>query len=239
MAIFVCFGYYYHFWLFYFFYFFVLRVCVYVESYCSATGWLQYPTLLKALSGRLTGDRDSAEEALGLFPKDLTYKVGALIESLILAGVDYRTEMDKFDLMKNGTIEVNKFREVVLDTFRSGFTMTDLKTIERFFRSTKEKNSSTKINYVKFFADLHPHNVDKSGHIAGIMEELRQKIRNRCDYMVPGELRRPYRHFCRNNNSGLVNLEDFSFAMSYLGFKLSIDQVLIVGSSGRSSSNSS
>ena len=207
-----------------------------VDSYASATGWLPYPTLVKALSSRLGGDRDppglglGPEESLGLFPKDLGYKVGALIESLILAGVDYRSEMDKFDLMKNGTIEVTKFREVVLDTFKSGFTMTDLKTIERFYRATKEKSNSTKVNYVKFLSDLHPNSPDNgsgsgSGHIAAILEELRQKIRNRCDYTVPGEMRRPYRHFCRNNNSGLVNLEDFSFAMSYLGFKISVDQV--------------
>jgi len=79
-----------------------------------------------------------------VFPKDLSFKVGSLLESLILAGVDYRSEMDKFDLMKNGTIEVTKFREVLLDTFKSGFTMTDLKTIERFYRATKEKRNSTK-----------------------------------------------------------------------------------------------
>ena len=76
---------------------------------------------MKALSSRLGGDRDppglgpgpglGPEESLGLFPKDLGYKVGALIESLILAGVDYRSEMDKFDLMKNGTIEVELGRD--------------------------------------------------------------------------------------------------------------------------------
>jgi hypothetical protein len=31
-----------------------------------------------------------------------------------------------------------------------------------------------------------------------LAEDLRQKIRRRCDYMVPGELKKPYKHFARN-----------------------------------------
>jgi hypothetical protein len=63
-----------------------------------------------------------------------------------------------------------------------------------------------------------------------LAEDLRQKIRRRCDYMVPGELKKPYKHFARNRKDengnimmpsnipyATVTLADLSIAIKDLG----------------------
>ena len=68
-------------------------------------------------------------------------------------------------------------------------------------------------------------------------EELRQKIRRRCDYLTPGELKRPYKHFARlqrgvdgvrltggNTSHCLVTANEFSDAIRDLGLRMSQDQ---------------
>ena len=53
------------------------------------------------------------------------------------------------------------------------------------------------------------------------------KIRRRCDYLTPGELRRPYRHFNRSKTyDNSINKTDFGIAIRDLGLKLSFDQEL-------------
>lgn len=57
-------------------------------------------------------------------------------------------------------------------------------------------------------------------------ELLRLKIRRRCDYASPGELKRPYRHFARTKGVAGVSLDDFRVALKDLGFRLSTEQEL-------------
>ena len=56
-------------------------------------------------------------------------------------------------------------------------------------------------------------------------EELRRKIRRRCEYTIPGELHRPYRHFSRSKDiTSKVGLDDFSTGLKAIGMKLNADE---------------
>jgi Ca2+-binding EF-hand superfamily protein len=83
-----------------------------------------------------------------------------------------------------------------------------------------------KLNYMKLLNLCHPLNRSNKAddlEIKDISNLLRQKIRRRCEFIVPGELKRPYKHFC-SKDTKLISLESFSIGVRDLGIKLNIEQ---------------
>eukprot|EP00981_Chlorochromonas_danica_P000346 scaffold90_cov163-Ochromonas_danica.AAC.1 len=162
-------------------------------------------------------------------PEHLCERFRALIESLILRGIDYRSEFDRFDELMSGTISMQDFVGVMRSVLESDLSDQELHVISKHFRSVEDPN---KINYVKLLDRLHPRNIRKISTAEEMEwttsdygEELRKLIRKRCDYGVPGELRRPYRHFSRRKGISVkVSREDFATALKALGFHLSMEQ---------------
>ena len=77
-----------------------------------------------------------------------------------------------------------------LDRFRAAFTTHELEVLEKSYRDLEDPR---KVNHVRLFHDLHPKHYGKQAfespeaeQVWQLAEELRQKIRRRCDYLTPG-----------------------------------------------------
>lgn len=193
------------------------------------SGWVHYLTLLSSLEDRL-GIKSTGLKKLAV-SDDLAAKMRGFFESLVLRGKDFRTEFDKFDDNFSGTVRQSDFRDVLQERLRCGLSSKELDTLEKIY---KDPSDPRRVNHVKLILELHParqglgvdgiYNHD-TNQIWEVAEDLRQKIRRRCDYMSPSELRRPYRHFCRKKGDGGVGLDDFANAVQSLGLRLASDQV--------------
>ena len=201
------------------------------------TPWVNYVPLVKALEQR-THQRTSLKKA-GQLPDEVSIKVKSLIETLILRGVDYRSEFDRFDDQYSGSVLQADFRSVVNERFGAQFSLKELEALEKSYRSSADPR---RVTFVKMIHHLHPRNfgrvsfqvsssyeendLNRPGEPWEIAEMLRQKIRRRCDFLTPGELRRPFRHFARSESGDgkSVSLEDFSVAVRNLGLRLAADQ---------------
>lgn len=194
--------------------------------------WMNYIPLLKALEYHIT-DRKGLKK-LNFIPDEISSKVKAIIETLIIRGKDYRLEFDKFDDQYSGTILQSDFRVVMNERLGGNFSIKELDSLEKTYRST---NDPRKVNFSKLIHHLHPRNYGRvtfqvsdgsdvnPGEPWEVAELLRQKIRRRCDYLSPGELRGPFRHFSRQQTDNKsVSLEDFSIAVRNLGIRLASDQ---------------
>jgi len=193
------------------------------------TPWMNYVPLLKALEQRMH-QRISLKKA-GQLPDELSIKVKSLIETLILRGIDYRAEFDRFDDQYSGTVLQADFRAVLNERFGAQLSLKELEALEKSYRSTADPR---RVTFVKLIHHLHPRNFGRvsfqlnendltTGEPWEIAEMLRQKIRRRCDFLTPGELRRPFRHFARNESKS-VSLDDLSVAVRNLGLRLAADQ---------------
>jgi Ca2+-binding EF-hand superfamily protein len=198
------------------------------------TPWMNYVPLVKALDQR-THQRTSLKK-VGQLPDEVSIKVKSLIETLILRGVDYRSEFDRFDDQYSGSVLQADFRSVVNERFGAQFSLKELEALEKSYRSSADPR---RVTFVKMIHHLHPRNFGRvsfqvnyeendlsPGEPWEIAEMLRQKIRRRCDFLTPGELRRPFRHFARRESGDgkTVSLEDFSVAVRNLGLRLAADQ---------------
>ena len=191
----------------------------------SSTGWLQYSHLLRAIQSRIgRGDvsRGSAVSNLTGIPDQLAEKVSGLLESLIIRGKDFRSEMDGFDSNFTGSIPATDFRDVFQERFRSGLSVNELTKLEKHYR---DKSDARKVDFVRLIQDLHPRNFGKSTSesllLMQVAETLRQKVRRRCDYLTPGELKRPFRHFARRKASLGFTVEELSTGLKDLGMRVS------------------
>jgi Ca2+-binding EF-hand superfamily protein len=84
------------------------------------------------------------------------------------------------------------------------------------------------VNFVKLLQELHPRNLKATTpeilNLLEVAENLRSKIRKRCDYLSPGELNRPFRHFARKKFESGFSLEELSIALKDLKINLAWDQ---------------
>ncbi|KAJ1428031.1 hypothetical protein B484DRAFT_396992, partial [Ochromonadaceae sp. CCMP2298] len=191
--------------------------------------WVNYLQLMRAMESRMTERSSVRRSAQGQGVSDeLSTKVKSLIETLIIRGKDYRAEMDKFDDQFSGAILQADFREAMTERLRAGLTPKELETLEKTYRYA---NDPRKLNFVKMIHTLHPHNFGRVSFLSAdngepweIAELLRQKIRRRCDYVVPGALRGPFKHFARSGDRKTVSREEFSVACRNLGMRLASDQ---------------
>lgn len=190
---------------------------------------IQYGPLLRALESRLTEKLPAGRLAIGKLPEEIAMKLKSLFEQLILRGKDYRGEFDKFDETFSGCINQLDFREVLENRLGAKFSAKDIEVLEKVFRSSSDPR---KLNFTKMIYMTHPRNygrvpfdnIDSTGAAWEVAEDLRQKIRRRYEFMTPGELRRPYRHFARRKGINNVNLEDFALAIRNLGLRIAGDQ---------------
>ena len=82
-----------------------------------------------------------------------------------------------------------------------------------------------KVSHVRLCQDLHPRSYGTATpeHLSLLQlgESLRQKIRRRCDYLTPGELKRPYRHFARRKGHQGFTADELGAGLKDLGMKVS------------------
>lgn len=194
-----------------------------------SSAWVSYTPLIKALEGRMV--ERSMFKKPATVSDELSAKVKALIETLIIRGKDYRSEFDKFDDQYTGTILQADFREVMNERLRAGLSPKELETLEKNYRSPEDPR---RVSFVRLIHHLHPRNfgrvtfqgADQSslGEAWEVAELLRQKIRKRCDFNSPGEVRRPFKHFTGGKGNQSVSQEQFSLAVRNLGLRLASDQ---------------
>lgn len=191
------------------------------DKYCiGGSDWIQYSIILKKLDGRLKEFSNGNSKSNNL-TEELSTQLRDFFEKLVLRGKDFRNEFDKFDDNFSGSVLQSDFRDVLQDRLRAGLSSKEIDTLEKHFR---DKNDPRRVNHVKFIIDVHSTNSNKSTIIWEIAEELRQKIRRKCDYLTPGELRRPYKHFARRTGATGVSLADFALSIRDLGMRIASDQ---------------
>lgn len=190
------------------------------------SGWIQYAAFLSTLNSRLgRGSTSGVSKAVPGLPDEVANRVSWLLETLILKGKDFRAELDTFDDRFTGSILQADFRDVFQDRFRAGFSSADFDSLEKAYR---DRTDPRKVNFVKMLHELHPRNfksiTPEKLNLLEVSENLRSKIRKRCDYSSPGELNRPFRHFARKNFEWGFSPEELSIGMKDLGINLSWDQ---------------
>ena len=184
--------------------------------------YFQYSALLSALEVRLHEGPTFHGLVIAL-PDDLVAKLRSLFEHLILIGKDFRGEFDRRDDSMGGAVLQADFREIMLDRFRSQLSVKELEKLEKTYR---DHNDPRRVNYVRMIRELHPHlggATNAAVESLEVLEELRQMIRRKYDYLVAGELKRPFRHFARRDGRE-VSLEEFALGLKDLGFRVSGDQ---------------
>lgn len=192
------------------------------------SGWVQYSSLLSALETRLGEKQLTLRTSLSAqVPEDLKAKLRDIFEKLVLRGKDFRAELDKFDEEFKLSVLQADFREVMQERFRAGLSSREIEILEKAYRDPKDPR---RVSHVKMIRELHPNpfGADRDSHevalIWDLAEELRTKIRKRCDYLTPGELHRPFRHFARKKGSNTVGRDDLSIAIKNLGLAVAADQ---------------
>lgn len=194
-----------------------------------SSGWVQFTGLLAAVEARMGERSSSARPRITGLSEDLGAKMKGFFESLIIRGKDFRMEFDKFDDRFMGAVTQIDFREVIQERLRAGLASKELEVLENLYR---DPNDPRKISHVKLIHDLHPRHYGQSAAEYDASEEatwelaekLRQKVRRRCEFNTPGELRKPFRHFARRRGDPGVTPEDFSIAVRDLGLRVAGDQ---------------
>jgi len=199
------------------------------------SGWVKYTTLLSTLESRL-GEGTAASKPSTL-TEELCTRLRDLLEALILRGKDFRGEFDRFDDSFSGSVPQADFREVLQERLRASLPMRDLEALEKTYR---DPNDPRRVSFVRLLHDMHPRRF--GGRAAGatvltdedqvweIAENLRQRIRKRCDYASTGELRRPFVHFATGaganpKNASGVTYDNLALGLRELGMRVAGDQL--------------
>ena len=192
----------------------------------SSSGYIQYDRIISSLEARLGRDgyMDYKSSTVSGLSDHLADKISSLLESLIIRGRDFRAEMDSCDSNFSGSILQTDFRDILQEKLRAHLSIKELTTLEKAYA---DPNDPRKICHVKLLQDIHPRYYGKltpeQQSILQLGEVLRQKIRRRCDYMTPGELKRPYRHFARRRAHLGFTAEELGVGLRDLGVKVSGD----------------
>ena len=198
-----------------------------VEKFSVGTsGWVQYSALLSALEARMGGGPGTSQSRMVAgVPDAVANKISWLLENLILRGTDFRGELDSFDDRRCGSILQADFRDIMQERFRAGLAVHELEALEKAYRDASDPR---KVNFVKMIAELHPRSLKSSSpelmNLLQVAEDLRTKVRRKCDYMTPGELRRPFKHFARRKADIGFSLEELSVGVRDLGIRISGEQ---------------
>jgi len=199
-----------------------------VDRYSSGGG-VQYASLLSALESRIGEGPITSKSTL--VSEELAIRLREFFEALIMRGKDFRHEFDRMDEDFTGSIKQGDFREVIQERLRANLTSKELEVLEKAFRDPSDPR---KVSFTKFLNELHPRQFSKraAGELAGeesqvweIAENLRQKIRKRCDYAAPGELKRPFKHFARRKGETGASLDDLALSLRDLGMRIAGDQI--------------
>lgn len=190
------------------------------------SGWIQYAAFLTALEARMgAGPGTQLARSVAGVSDAVANNVSWLLENLILKGIDFRGEFDTFDDRFQGAILQADFRDVMQEKFRAGFTAHDLEVIEKAYRDASDPR---KVNFIRMLQELHPRTLKSASPelltLLQVAETLRAKIRKRCDYMTPGELKRVFKHFARRKVDTGFSVEELSVGMKDIGIKISGDQ---------------
>lgn len=222
-----------------------------IYSVGGKSGYISYSGLLSGLEYRIVPKLSSSMNPRGgisnsRIPDDLLDKLNKLFESLILRGKDFRAEFDRCDDTFLGSITKANFRDIIQDIFKANLYISEIEFLEQKYVDPKD---SRRFLHVQFLFDFHPRqasilstdetssnrmNDDDSDReqrriVNNFIENLRNKIRRRCDFYNPMELKRPFHHFARRkSHPNIVLYSDFSIAIRELGIKLPADQELAV-----------
>lgn len=162
--------------------------------------------------------------------EELSIRVRDMFHTLINRGIDYRAEFDKYDSEKRtGSISQAHFRELLNERFKCSLSQRNLSDLEAAYRDSKDMR---RVNYAKLIYELSPLFFSKGrvmdDESKSIAETLRNKIRNRCDYRMVHELRKPFNHFIRREHASTVSLDDLASGMRDLQMRVAGDQVQAV-----------
>eukprot|EP00606_Chrysophyceae_sp_TOSAG23-5_P000755 GSChrysophyteH2.ASY1.ANO1.454.1 assembled CDS len=197
------------------------------DKYCvsggvQGSGLVTYGPLFNALESAMEGNALNNPNAH--VSPELATKLRALFEELILKGKDFYEEFSRAD-DHTGALLQSSFRDVLQDRLHSGLSTRDLNGLEKAYRDTHDPR---KVNYARVIRDFHPRffvqGSPRSGEDAYTQAEvLRNKIRRKCDYTTPGELKKVFPHFKRSRDAYGVSLKDLAAAMRDLNMVVAPD----------------
>jgi Ca2+-binding EF-hand superfamily protein len=179
---------------------------------------LQYHSLLSDLQSKI-GDEDLPLTTK--VPTEIVAKVRGSLETLIIRGVDYCSEFEKVSESVDGRISQSEFKEALLGRLNISLSPHELQALAASFRDEKDPR---RVDFMKMLHCCHPltRPTDDSS-LWSISEALRHKIRRRCNYNVPGELRRPFNHFCKKSSKKITR-ESFASGIHDIGIQLDTNQ---------------
>lgn len=215
------------------------------DKYCisggaSGSSLISYGALLTAVEGAMA--QFGGVKSVGGLGEDASLRMREMFDSLIIRGIDFRAEFDRFDGDDyTGAVTQSSFRDLMQDKFRCSLSPRDLESVEKTYR---DANDPRKVNFVRMIYELHPRFFSGVGASYKetsweVAESLRSKIRRRCNYVAAGELKRPFRHFARRKGEDRVTLDDFAIGIRDLGIRAAADQVHEIFNSINTSGTSS
>jgi len=199
------------------------------DKYCvsggiAGVGLISYGPLLSALESRLGEAADASGHAVQAVGTDFANKMRGVFEELIMKGKDFYAEFCRQDEY-TGAIPQGTFRDVFLERLRVPLSARDMDVLEKAYR---EPGNGRMISFSRMIRDFHPRffssGSPRSGEDAFTQAEvLRNKIRRRCDYTTPGQLRKLWPTFKRRKESSGVSLADLATAMRGLTMNVAPD----------------
>jgi Ca2+-binding EF-hand superfamily protein len=179
---------------------------------------LQYHPLLADLQSKI------GDEELPLVvqvPTEIVTKIRGSLETLIIKGVDYCSEFERVSESVDGRVSQAEFKEALLGRLNISLSSHELQVLASSFRDEKDPR---RVHFLKMLHVCHPLTRPTNDYtLWSISETLRHKIRRRCDFNAPGELRRPFNHFCKKMSKNITR-ESFAIGIRDIGIQLDTDQ---------------
>lgn len=179
---------------------------------------LQYHPLLADLQSKI-GDEELP--LVTQVPAEIVTKIRGSLETLIIKGVDYCSEFERVSESIDGRVSQAEFKEALLGRLKISLSSHEVQVLASSFRDEKDPR---RVHFLKMLHVCHPLTRSAEDHtLWSISETLRHKIRRRCDFNVPGELRRPFSHFCKKSLRKITR-ESFAVGIRDIGIQLDTDQ---------------
>ena len=180
--------------------------------------YVDYQALLSDLYAKMGNDDMSPSGVSG----ELVSKLRGHLEALIARGVDFLSAFDRFSDNHDGCVLQSDFKDI-LGQLKMSFQPQEVQSLSATYRDLSDPR---KVNYSKMLASNHPlvrSDRVEDLEITTIAGLLRSKIRRRCEFAVPGELKRPYAHFC-GKQSKFIDRESFSIGLRDIGIRIDGEQ---------------
>ena len=158
----------------------------------------------------------------GMYPGALS-KLREVVTKCVSRGIDFRAAFEKHDPDVNGLVSSAGFRQALAE-LRVNLSEGDVAEIEAKFAGP---NGPTEVLHLDLLHLITPGNSSNPNRLGGDVwrheEKLRQLIKRRFQWWVPGKLRKCFKHFDQLRR-GTITETELSDGLKTLKFRLSAEQ---------------